>query len=103
MTTYNILVKQAIKAGFEDYCNTYNEDGLQGTIFTNTKTGSPFNGEVLDIFEDGTFTHYSQFADNHPHYSPLKFKFISTGDFSQCDHCGTDYISPERCPECFPV
>ena len=41
---------------FEDYCNTYNEDGLQGVIFTNTKTGSPFNGEVLDIFEDGTFT-----------------------------------------------
>lgn len=70
MTTYSDLVKQAVKAGFEDYCNTYNEYGLQGTIFTNTKKGSQFDGEVLDIFEDGTFTHYGQFKGQS-----LRFKF----------------------------
>lgn len=70
MNTYNNLIKQAFAAGFEDYCNTYTQEGLQGLILTNTKKDSPYDGEVLDIFEDGTFTHYAQFKGQD-----LKFKF----------------------------
>lgn len=75
MTTYSALLNQAIKAGFTVYCNTYNDDGVCGSILTNIKPNSPFNGEVLDIFEDGTFTHSSQFGVNHPHFKPLAFQF----------------------------
>lgn len=61
MNTYNRLITNAVNEGFEEYCSTTNEYGTSGIILTNTRMDSPFNGEVLDIFEDGTHVHYSQF------------------------------------------
>jgi len=61
---------QAEKAGFQFYTSTSNEDHGQGVIMINNKKESPFNGECLDLFEDGTIHHYSQFKGVE-----LKFKF----------------------------
>lgn len=74
------MQKQLDNAGFKAYSDTfkYNKGArdkkIEGTIFKAGKD-TEYNGEVLDIFEDGSFTHYSQFPENHPHYQPLKFKF----------------------------
>lgn len=58
---YNQRINAANKAGFEIYCNTSNEDNIPGTILTNTNPKSPYNGECIDLFENGTFIQYSQF------------------------------------------
>lgn len=67
MNIYNNLLNQLEAAGFKLYVDTRNENGVTGSIMTNTDENSPFSGEVLDVFEDGTFAHYSQFkaADLH--------------------------------------
>lgn len=76
LQTYSTLIKQAIKAGFEEHQGTYKyADGvsgkiIEGSILLNTKPTSQFNGEVLDIYEDGSFDHYSQFKG-----TSLNFKF----------------------------
>lgn len=79
--SYQTRISQAQKAGFEIYSDTFKyADGVAGericgSILTNTKKNSPYDGEVLDLFEDDTYEHYSQFNQNHPHYKPVSFQF----------------------------
>lgn len=57
---YNQRINAAINAGFEIYTDTSNEDGVPGTILTNTDRNSPYCGECIDLFEDGSHFGYSQ-------------------------------------------
>lgn len=61
MNNYSAMLTQARNAGFEDYSDTRNDENICGTILTNTNPKSLYNGEVLEIFENGTHAHYSQF------------------------------------------
>lgn len=68
MTQYQQRIAAAEKAGFEFYVLTWNEDGVTGCILTNTNPKSPFNGECIDLFEDGTYEQYCQFKGQQPLY-----------------------------------
>lgn len=69
MKKYQSLIKQAIKAGFELHQGTYKyADGVSGAridgdILLNTTKGSVFDGEVVEVYEDLTFSIYSQFPN----------------------------------------
>ena len=65
---YNQRLNAAINAGFEVYCDTRNDDNIPGTILTNTNPKSQYNGECIDLFENGTFDQYSQFKGQSPTY-----------------------------------
>lgn len=67
MNNYSRMIADAEKAGFEVYCDTSNEN-CRGTILTNTQLKSPYNGECIDIFEDGTFEQYCQLKGQTPTY-----------------------------------
>lgn len=78
--TINDLIRQATKAGFESYGNyRTEEDHIQYESMTCTK--GEFDGEVIEIhyeYNSGEVTRveqYCQFPENHPHHSPIKFKF----------------------------
>lgn len=62
--------KQFDSAGFEFHVNTWKQDGADGQIFL-ARQGSEFDGEVVDLFEDGAHEIYSQFKGQTP-----KFQFI---------------------------
>lgn len=57
-------VSQLHNAGFESYVASNEVE-----IFVATR-GSNFYGECIDLFNDGTFDHYTQFKGRE-----LKFKF----------------------------
>lgn len=61
-------VAQLYKANFESYTCTSKED-IPGEVFVANRQ-SEYWGEVIDLFEDGTFEHYGQFKGQE-----LKFKF----------------------------
>lgn len=63
---YSEFIARAEKAGFQIYCDTRNEDSVCGTILTNTLLSSPYNGECIDLFEDGTYFQYCQFKHQQP-------------------------------------
>jgi hypothetical protein len=67
--TYKKMISQLRKAGFEFHCHAVVQDGPEGQIFINKK-GARFDGEVVDIFEDGSHTIWSPFPGVVP-----KFKF----------------------------
>lgn len=71
MKSYQSLINQALNAGFEMYCDTRNDSNVRGIILTNTRKDSDYNGEVIDLFEDGTFVQYGQFKGLQPQF---KFK-----------------------------
>jgi len=73
MPLYQQRITHAINAGFEIYTNTWNENG-EGAILINNQKDSIYEGECLDIFEDGSYRQYCQFKGQQP-----SFKII-TGD-----------------------
>ena len=71
MNQYQQRISAAEKAGFKIYLDTTNAYGSPGTILCNTETGNPYDGECVDIFEDGTFEQYTQFPGQKPVYKVL--------------------------------
>lgn len=69
---YNTRIICAQRAGFNIYCDTISDDGVFGTTLTNTNPSSKYNGECIDIFENDTYEHYSQFKEQE-----LKFKLAT--------------------------
>lgn len=68
---YHAKVALAMKAGFEWYCNTTNDDDVSGEIYV-APHGNKYFGETLDIFEDGTHIHGVQFKGQK-----TKFQFAN--------------------------
>lgn len=64
ISNYTKRINAATKSGFEIYTTHYGNDG-ECTIMTNTDPKSPFNGECIDIWENGHYEQYSQFK-GHP-------------------------------------
>lgn len=62
-------VSQLHKANFESYVEGIGDDGEEFEIFV-AHEQSDFFGECIDLYNDGTYTHYSQFKEQE-----LKFKF----------------------------
>lgn len=56
---YNNRINAALKAGFDIYVTSVT-DGCECTILTNTDITSPYNGECLDIWEEGQYEQYAQ-------------------------------------------
>lgn len=67
MTTYQQRIHNAQKAGFEVYVSIQ-KDNAEGTILFNTDVSSPYNGECIDIYEDGSYEQYCQFKGQQPAY-----------------------------------
>lgn len=82
MPNVNQLIAQALKAGFNSYGN-FRTDDDEIQCETLTCIDGQFSGEVLEInynYSSGEVVkvnHFSQFPVNHPHYSPVKFSFVS--------------------------
>lgn len=64
---YNNRINAAIKADFEIYL-THVADDFECTILTNTNPKSQYNGECLDLWENGQYEQYTQFKGQHPIY-----------------------------------
>jgi len=65
----NTRINKALMAGFDEYTETKNAAGSWGVILTNTDTNSPYNGECIDLFEDGSFVQYCQFKGQTAAYT----------------------------------
>lgn len=60
MKTFDDKIKQATVAGFEIYHTTI-VDGEDLCILTNTDVNSKYNGETIDIYENGHTEQGSQY------------------------------------------
>ena len=64
MSNYQQRIMFAENAGFDVYLVL-----KDCTILTNTKVKSPYNGECIDIFEDGRIEQYCQFPGQTPTFT----------------------------------